>query len=174
VVIIVSAQVENLNLMTHRGGGENKLKKILTLCLALMLALSVTSSAFAGFRPFKYRGEKEKSSSFNQRTTIINKSEAKTGNAIAIGNVSATFICNPSIDRISRGYLWGGEIDRGYFWGDCGLWDSCNSCGDGGFLWGSNRDSRICVENNGNAVAYSGAAHSENIVDNNICTDVRK
>jgi hypothetical protein len=132
--------------MTFREGGENKLKKILTLCLALMLALSVTGSAFAGFRPCKHKKEKEtKSSSFRQRTTIINRSEAKTGNVVAIGNISATFVGGSSRSRADR---------------------CCR--------FGSDRDNQVSVENNGSAVAYSGAANSENVVENNICTDVTK
>jgi hypothetical protein len=109
-----------------------------------MLALSVTSTAFAGFRPVKHKKE-TKSSSFSQKSIIVNKSEAKTGDSIAIGNASATFICNSS------------EAERGR-----------------GYLTGSDSDSQVCVENKGNALSYSGEAYSQNVVDNDVCTDVRK
>jgi hypothetical protein len=166
-------------------------KKVLTLILATMMALSLTSAAFAGFGP-RCCEDEDNGDSYSQNICIRNESIARTGDVFAIGNVSNTNICSSSRNNVGRGFLCGNGIGNGFLWGGCRnnrfLWNGYRAGGfrygglpwggygdglDGRFLPGGGIDSRINVENRGDVVAYSGEACSNNIVDNNICTDIR-
>lgn len=124
------------------------MRKILVLCLALMLVFSITGTAFAGQRSHKSNDKSKVTVNVNaakvsQKASICNEAEAKSGDAVAIGNISFTAVKSSSEAESGKG---------------------CKSDAD--------NDSKVIVVNYGTANAHSGEATAKNTGDNEISVDV--